>query len=395
MQRNYGLLTPEKDESGKANPLAAAVPEKCPYCQSLKVVKSGVRKNKYAETQLYQCRDCLRRFTPLISKHRTFPLHVILTALTLYNEFHTFEEVAEKAGREFGISVSAKNVNNWVEDFKSYLPFLRMRRFAQGKFPPGETIERVHMFHGQIFDFQYHRAKLQLILEEDFKNHQYTPLQEFLDLVSAECPHQIFKESRLRASEMKDIFNMDRTRVIPKPGNAACRAAGFVLQAVNNNAKRHEVLQRFMLANDSVTVAVEVPVLLDADDVRHFRDRLGFDVPVRITDEEIITGHIDILQVRNGCVHILDYKPSAQKARPVGQLTLYALALSRLTSLRLFHIKCAWFDEENYYEFFPLHVVYKKARKGRPARVRARAGPVVPAGPASPASAGADHGAPA
>jgi len=27
-------------------------------------------------------------------------------------------------------------------------------------------------------------------------------------------------------------------------------------------------------------------------------------------------------------------------------------------------MKCAWFDEKNYYEFFPLHVVYKlKKRK--------------------------------
>ncbi len=267
-------------------------------------------------------------------------------------------------------------MRNWIEDFKDYLPFLRMRAFAEGKFQPKEMIERVHMFHGQIYDYQYHRAKLQLILEEDFKNHQFTPIQEFLDLVSAECPHQIFKESRLRASEIRDIFNMDQTRIIPKPGNAACRAAGFVLQAVSNNKKRHEVLQRFMLANDSVTVAVEVPVLLDANDVRHFRDRLGFDVPVRITDEEIITGHIDILQVRNGSVHILDYKPSAQKVKPVEQLTLYALALSRLTSLRLFNIKCAWFDEENYYEFFPLHVVYKKVRKRRPARAKAQAAEV-------------------
>lgn len=366
MQKNYGLLTPEKKEPGpQPVEMTAAVPDKCPYCQSLKVVKSGVRKNKYAEAQLYQCSDCRRRFTPLLTKHRSFPLHVILTALTFYNEFYSFEEAAQKAGGEFGISVSAQNVRNWLEDFKSYLPFLRMREFAQGKFSPREMIERVHMFHGQVYDYQYHRAKLQLILEEDFKNHQFTPLQEFLDLVSAECPHQIFKESRLRASDIKDVFNMDQTRITPKPGNAACRAAGFVLQAVNNNVKRHEVLQRFMLANDSVTVAVEVPVLLDASDARHFRDRLGFDVPLKIMDEEIVTGHIDILQVRNGCVHILDYKPSAQKAKPVEQLTLYALALSRLTSLRLFCIKCAWFDEEDYFEFYPLHVVYKKTGKRR------------------------------
>jgi len=37
--------------------------------------------------------------------------------------------------------------------------------------------------------------------------------------------------------------------------------------------------------------------------------------------------------------------------------------LSRLTSLRLYNFKCAWFDEDNYFEFYPLHVVYKKQPK--------------------------------
>ena len=62
----------------------------------------------------------------------------------------------------------------------------------------------------------------------------------------------------------------------------------------------------------------------------------------------------------------MDYKPSAAKERPVDQLTIYALALSRLTGLRLYNMKCAWFDDKNYYEFFPLHVVYKKKQKRLP-----------------------------
>src|SRR3989338_11182804 len=132
------------------------------------------------------------------------------------------------------------------------------------------------------------------------------------------------------------------------------------MQAVANNKLRHQTLQEFMLVNDSVTVAAEVPVLLDEDDVLHFRNSLNFNVPLQLSEGQVITGHIDLLQVRNGMIHIMDYKPSARKARPVDQLMIYALALSRLTSLRLFHFKCAWFDEEDYFEFYPLHIVYKK-----------------------------------
>ena len=73
----------------------------------------------------------------------------------------------------------------------------------------------------------------------------------------------------------------------------------------------------------------------------------------------MLTGHIDFIQIRNGCVHLLDYKPNASKEQPIEQLTWYALAMSRLTGLRLFEFKCGWFDEKDYFEFYPLHVVKK------------------------------------
>lgn len=43
---------------------------------------------------------------------------------------------------------------------------------------------------------------------------------------------------------------------------------------------------------------------------------------------------------------------------------IYALALSRRCDVRLFDIVCAWFDEHDYYEFYPLHVVHKRKGKG-------------------------------
>jgi ATP-dependent exoDNAse (exonuclease V) beta subunit len=107
-----------------------------------------------------------------------------------------------------------------------------------------------------------------------------------------------------------------------------------------------------MLANDSTTIAVEVPVWLTHDDIVGLEKQHG----IRLLSGDVettITGHIDFLQVRNGAVHVLDYKPDARTNKPIGQLTIYALALSRLTGLRLFDIKCAWFNENEYCEFSP------------------------------------------
>ena len=41
------------------------------------------------------------------------------------------------------------------------------------------------------------------------------------------------------------------------------------------------------------------------------------------------------------CIHILDYKPGANKEKPITQPIVYALALSRRTGLRLYDFVCA------------------------------------------------------
>ena len=81
------------------------------------------------------------------------------------------------------------------------------------------------------------------------------------------------------------------------------------------------------------------------------------------TGKRAITGHIDFLQVRNGCVHVLDYKPDARTNKPIAQLAIYALALTiRVPGLKLFDIKCAWFNEEEYDEFFPRTLFAKRQK---------------------------------
>ncbi|MBI4647519.1 MAG: PD-(D/E)XK nuclease family protein [Bacteroidia bacterium] len=250
----------------------------CPYCSGKNIIKKGIREKKHEDVQLYFCNDCNKKFTPGITKNKTYPLHLMLDAVTLYNRLNTLEDSASKVSEKYGIAVSKQNIANWLNDFDKYLSFGRMREYVEKNY--------------------------------DKRN--------------------LFVESQL---------------------------------AVANNKLRHEILQEFMLMNDSVTIATEVPVLLDKDDLLHYKNSLNFHVPITLEDEEIITGHIDIVQIRNGMIHILDYKPSAKKEKPIDQLTIYALALSRLTSLRLYHFKCAWFDEDDYYEFYPLHVVFKINKK--------------------------------
>jgi ATP-dependent exoDNAse (exonuclease V) beta subunit len=102
---------------------------------------------------------------------------------------------------------------------------------------------------------------------------------------------------------------------------------------------RHEAIQRFMLANDSATVAVEVPVFLFPHEA----------ADLRLTG--VLTGHIDVLQIRYGKVWILDYKPDARReTRAKFQLYLYARALSARTRIPLSCFGLAYFDDKDYFE---------------------------------------------
>jgi ATP-dependent exoDNAse (exonuclease V) beta subunit len=213
-----------------------------------------------------------------------------------------------------------------------------------------------------VYEFAYHRAKLAFLRDGTLDGKRalgpistarFWTLANFLESIPQTCPHDLFQsEDGSRGSQLApDFLALDKLIVVKKQ-NVATDTAALILPAVGSNYERHPKLQRFMLANDSTTIAVEVPVWISKDDITAIEREHG----IRhgsVTAERSITGHIDFLQVRNGAVHILDYKPDARTNKPIAQLTVYALALSRLTGVKLFDIKCAWFNESEYCEFFP------------------------------------------
>lgn len=342
----------------------------CPYCNSKDTVKSGLRKKKYESQQRFLCNACRRLFVAPKAKGKSFPLKIILEAISYYNTGFTLAESCRFLKEKSGLDVKEASLSNWLKDYKELCSYSRMREYGLKLYSPHQVIRTVNLYHRQVYDFSYHRAKTALILQ-DFRHAKFENVREFLEAVQTECPHQFFQEGS-RASEEKVKFDMAGLAIREKQ-NFATRIANLALQAVNDNKLRHKALQRFMICNDSVTVATEVPVYMDAMDIEHMQEALGFKIPLKLG--KVMTGHIDILQIRNGSVHILDYKPakSAKRDNPVSQLTLYALALSRLTGLRLYDFKCAWFDEHAYFEFFPLHVVYKlrdKAKKDDPRQMK-------------------------
>jgi transposase-like protein len=379
----------------------------CPYCLSKDFVKRGTRKNKNQVVQLYLCRNfgCGRTFTAQDIKGKHFPLHIIIESMSYYNLGFSLEQTCQIIKKKFGVAPESATLSDWINEYKPLCRYERLRPYATKMFSPKETVEVVTMAHRQLYRFRYHRAKTILMLEE-FKNRALSPLKEYLDNISSETPHQYFQDGE-RMSEIRSKFDK-ADMVVRSKFNFANKLTAFVLQSIPENKQRHEELQRFMIANDSCTVATEVPVYIRREDVEHMENVLKF----KITADEagglssgadsgsdtggnssgvillkgdkqprkfpkLLTGHIDFVQIRNGQIHLLDYKPNASKEKPIEQLTWYALAMSRLTGLRIFNFVCAWFDEKDYYQFYPLHVVKKIADSKKKRKIYYKSGEVV------------------
>jgi len=235
-----------------------------------------------------------------------------------------------------------------------------MARYTPDTMIRSETFE-----HRQAYTFKLHQAKLELLQDTLSRPQDFERLCTYLRaVIDAPYPHQLFSQDAPAQHESAPVHRSSQTKldllpvVHTRKENLANDLAVLGLMRAKRNKERHEQIQEFMLINDTSTVACEVPVYLTSEHVRYFR-QAGFHISIREEDTPI-TGHIDLVQVRQGFIHILDYKPDARKIQPVSQLTLYALALASHTRLPLKLFKCAWFDDKDYFEFYPLHCVYKK-----------------------------------
>ncbi len=365
----------------------------CIYCHSKKVVKNGQRKAKFQTIQKYLCKECNRHFLDTEKRvpNKTYPTQTILRAISFYNLGYSQQKVSNIISKRYKIKVPQRTISQWLSEYRNICTFYKIRKEATNFYSPDEIIEDHVLMHNNLpYKFQIHKAKLQILCQSKVYNNKFTdnskfyqPLKSYFERIpTKDFPNHIFSQHHDRGPNQTQENKSDKTSKAGEIGrlsrssqlkfktldfvkqekyNQANKLAYLALNLARNNRERHQSIQDFMLINDSTTIATEIPVYLTKDDIAYFKDK-GFIFNFE-SYQTPITGHIDFLQVRNGIIHILDYKPGANKVNAVNQLTIYALALASRTKLAVKDFKCAWFDENNCYEFFPLHVVYKLREK--------------------------------
>jgi len=256
---------------------------------------------------------------------------VINSAISYYNLGNTLEESAKLTNRRYKVKVSKSSASQWLKEFGGICTYRKLRTGVVRDYQKDILVSKTFLHNDLAYNFKYHRPKLELLC----KDNGFFPLVEYVKRFEKGCP-----------SFFDDIENRcSRTRISVKVEkkvryNNACRLADFALKSCNNNSQRHSVVEDFMLINDSSTIAVEVPVWL-------WEKNLDMG----------IAGHIDALQVRQGKIFILDFKPSAEREneqKVASQLFWYASGLSFRTSIPLEKFMCAWFDDKTYHEFCPV-----------------------------------------
>jgi hypothetical protein len=311
--------------SGAAAPAASI----CIVCGTASL-KAGTRKTRQGSIQRFYCRNCGRHFAASPMPRRQYSVAAILGAVTSYNLGRTLEATRAHVARHARVQVPASTLHAWIGQFASICTFTKLRkRFSLS---PDEVIQSKTFDHKQAYKFAFHRLKTNLLCKR-----QFPQMRRYLWHILEHCPNELFQSSDGARCSDANLPHLT-LRLIRKETNAQALAK-FGLLLAKRSKDRHPSIQHFMLVNDSATVAVEVPIYL-----------YSYEAP-DLALSAVLTGHIDIVQIRGHRVWILDYKPEASREkRAKYQIYLYARALSVRTGIPLHRFALAYFDDKDYFE---------------------------------------------
>src|SRR6202795_2453797 len=109
-------------------PLTSKLPEACPYCGSHALTRRGTRKKKLETVHLWRCVACKRIFTPVPAAlhNKTYPLRMILSALTDYDLGYSLQETAARLKKKTNRSVSPSTITTWLDEYKQHCSYRRL-----------------------------------------------------------------------------------------------------------------------------------------------------------------------------------------------------------------------------------------------------------------------------
>src|SRR5260370_17866300 len=152
-------------------------PERCPRCGSTAITRKGTRRKKIEIVQLWRCASCKRVFTPTPAalRNKTYPLRIVLDAITLYDLGYTLEATADKFQSRPCYRVGRSTIAAWLAEHRSLMTYTRLRAEGRRLFPPTQAIRSIKLYHRQIYKYAYHPPKLPMLRETSDPPHLPRP----------------------------------------------------------------------------------------------------------------------------------------------------------------------------------------------------------------------------
>jgi len=271
--------------SPSLGPTIQTRPDCCPICDGRQIIKRGVRKNSLRQLQIYWCKDCGRYLIPLAGlKGVKYPPRLIARTLCLYNLGCSQQEAAYRIASEHRITVPRRTISHWTAGYRSITTFHRLRDAAVLQFGQAMVRERT-LDHQQEYQFKVHVAKLALTantvpqgVSAKVERYLFSVFEDFPDYLFQQhgasdlgrAPLDTPSDSPTAMRSSKSCFETLPFARIAKQ-NLANDLAALGLLLARKSKDRHSSVQDFMLANDSCTIACEVPVYLTAAEIASYK----------------------------------------------------------------------------------------------------------------------------
>ncbi len=300
----------------------------CPLCnKSTHVIKAGFRFTQKGHIQRYYCKSCKHYFTNQSMPYTQYPIHVILYTLQQYNLGYSIAQAKTRCGRKYRYSPPIQTIYSWIQRYKAQLSFLALRKYY--KLDPQTIITTHHFNHQQIYPFKVHQLKMHRSAKT------FPQLRRYLNWVVRSLPHSIF----LSGPRASHISIPNTTKITKKQSNLTSQC-NLALCSREKKKSPHQLVEDFFLANDATTVCTELPVFINPNETEHFELKSP------------LTGHIDIIQVKNNKLYILDYKTNLNSPHQYStQLLAYKKALHHRTQIPEKNIIAAAFNNYCYIEY--------------------------------------------
>ena len=200
------------------------------------------------------------------------------------------------------------------------------------------------------WNYKYHTNKLNQI---NSNREDYKKLEAYFKRIINEnyVPNHLFNRrssprvSQFKIRGIKKAFLLNFGKKLIREGKIKVFDSNTKLpkyvQSVYNSFKEnkinrnpgHDPVLKNILIKDNNSIAIEIPIW-------------------KINKENLITGHIDLMQIQDNTIKVIDYKPEGNFLASIPQVATYGLLVKNLFNIT--NLQCVTFNKNEVWEYNPL-----------------------------------------